>query len=205
MPFIKNIESKMKLCLTVAVAALAAAIIISVISFSYASHMITQNAKNIYVLDRNYVPLLAHNETLKDNRPAEYKAAIDLFHYEFFTLPPDEQYIQENIGKALHLADASGVKQYHTLEEDGYYTNLLSTNSFSTISVDSINLDLNTLKWTFYGKQKIERPSAITIRDLITTGYLEDIPRSPDNPHGVLLTNWITLENKDLMTVAKSK
>jgi conjugative transposon TraK protein len=205
MPFIKNIEQKMKLSLTVAIAALATSIIISSISFYYASHIIAQQAKNIYVLDRNYVPLLAHNETLKDNRPAEYKAAVEQFHYEFFTLPPDESYIKDNVTKALNLVDASGVKQYHTLEEEGYYTNLMSTNSFSTISVDSITLDLNSLKWVFYGTQKIERPSAITIRDLITTGYLEDVPRTPENPHGVLLTHWITLENKDISTVAKTK
>jgi conjugative transposon TraK protein len=203
MPFIKNIEQKMKLSLTVAIASLAAAIIISVIAFSYASHMLTQSAKNIYVLDRNYVPLLAHNETLKDNRPAEYRAAIEQFHFLFFTLPPDEQYIKQTIGKALDLIDASGIQQYHTLQENGYYTNLLSTSSFSTISVDSIHLDLNMLKWTFYGTQKLERPSAITVRSLITTGYLEDVPRTPENPHGVLLTHWITLENKDISTIAK--
>ena len=35
-------------------------------------------------------------------------------------------------------------------------------------------------------------------RSIITTGYLENVPRTQNNPHGLLITNWRTLENKDL-------
>ena len=69
--------------------------------------------------------------------------------------------------------------------------------------MDSIELDLNTKKWRYTGKQKIERPSMITIRSLITEGSLQDIPRTPNNAHGVLITNWKTIENKDLINETK--
>jgi hypothetical protein len=42
------------------------------------------------------------------------------------------------------------------------------------------------------------------MRSLITEGYLKDIPRSENNPHGLLITGWKTLENKDLENVQKN-
>lgn len=35
-------------------------------------------------------------------------------------------------------------------------------------------------------------------RSLITVGSIENVPRTRNNPHGLLITNWRTLENKDL-------
>jgi hypothetical protein len=43
----------------------------------------------------------------------------------------------------------------------------------------------------------------ITIRSLITEGYLQDVPRTVNNPHGVLITNWKTIENKDISNEQK--
>ncbi|MEY2916394.1 MAG: conjugative transposon protein TraK, partial [Bacteroidota bacterium] len=60
-----------------------------------------------------------------------------------------------------------------------------------------------TKKWIYMGKEKIERPSMITIRSLITEGYLQDVPRTINNPHGVLITNWKTIENKDISNEQK--
>ena len=42
-----------------------------------------------------------------------------------------------------------------------------------------------------------------TIRTLVTEGGLQDIPRTINNPHGCLITNWKTLENQDLSNEAK--
>ena len=43
----------------------------------------------------------------------------------------------------------------------------------------------------------------ITVRSLITEGWLIDQPRTDNNPHGALITKWKTLENKDLQNEAK--
>lgn len=202
MSLIKNIESKIKLALIVAVGSFATAIIITGISLSFAASMIRKERSQIYVLDNN-IPLVATKTNILDNREAEYKASITAFHDFFFTMPPDDKYIQHQMDKAMYLIDASGIAQYNTLKEKGYYTNLVSTSSVVTCTVDSIELDLNTKKWRYTGKQKIERPSMITIRSLITEGGLQDIPRTPNNAHGVLITNWKTIENKDIINETK--
>ena len=202
MAFIKNIEAKMKMTLWIAIASMLTSIIVSALAFSYSKKMITEERKHIYVLDKN-IPLVAVSSNIEDNREVEYKADVETFHQLFFTLPPDDKFIENQLQKAMYLIDASGIAQYNTLKEKGYYTNLVATSSISTCTMDSIQLDMNTGHFIFYEKQKIQRPSMITIRSLITEGWLIDQPRTDNNPHGVLITKWKTLENKDLENEAK--
>jgi conjugative transposon TraK protein len=202
MNLIKNIETKIKLSLFVSVGSFITSIIICIIAFSFAAKMIKSEKQQIYVLDHN-VPLVAVRTNILDNRQAEYKASVETFHDLFFSLPPDNEYIQNQLNKAMFLIDASGLAQYNTLKEKGYFSGLISTSSVITCTKDSILLDLNTKEWKFYGKEKIERPSSITIRSLVTAGNLQDVARTENNPHGVLLTNWRTIENKDIQNESK--
>lgn len=202
MSLIKNIESKIRLALIVSIGSFIMAIIIVGLSLGFAARMITKERSQIYVLDNN-IPLVATKTNIEDNREAEYKANIAAFHDFFFSMPPDDEYIQRQMEKAMYLVDASGIAQYNTLKEKGYYTNLVSSSSVVTCTMDSIHLDMNTKKWSFFGKQKIERPSMITVRSLVTEGGLQDIPRTINNSHGVLITNWKTIENKDIINETK--
>jgi conjugative transposon TraK protein len=171
MNLIKSIESKIKLAFFVSIGSFVSSIIICIIAFSYAAKTIASEKKQIYVLNNN-VPLVAVRSNIEDNREAEYKANIEAFHDLFFSLPPDNEYIQKQLNKAMFLIDASGLAQYNTLKEKAYFSNLVSTSSVITCTKDSIILDLNTKQWRFYGKEKIERPSNRTIRSLVTEGSL---------------------------------
>ena len=202
MNLIKNVESKIKLTLYVSIASFVTAIIICTIGFGYTKKMIAQERNQIYVIDNN-IPLVATRTNIEDNREAEYKADIEAFHDLFFSLPPDNDYIEQRLSKAMFLIDATGVEQYNTLKEKGYYANIISSSSMITCTKDSILINMNTKKWTFYGKEKIERPSTITIRSLVTEGYFQDVQRTENNPHGVLITQWKTIENKDLSNETK--
>jgi hypothetical protein len=42
------------------------------------------------------------------------------------------------------------------------------------------------------------------MRQIITAGNLRRVPRTENNPHGILITNWRTLVNKDLEEQKKS-
>lgn len=204
MSLIKNIESKMKLTFWVAIGSFIMAIIISIIAFSYAQKMVTSERNQIYVLDNN-VPLVAKHTMISSNRKAEFKALISHYHNLFFTLPPDDDYIQKKLAQAMYLIDKSGLAQYNTLKEKNYFNSLISTTTFVTVTMDSIKLDMNTLKWTYFGTEKIERPSDITIRNLITTGNIQNILgakgvpiRSENNPYGAIITHWHIIQNKDI-------
>jgi len=200
---IKNIEAKIRLATFLAFGSFFTAIIIAVIACYYAYNIQADAHKSIYILANN-VPVMASQTDIQMNRPAEYRADVDLFHTLFFSLTPDDKYIEYQLKKAMYLIDESGVLQYNDLKENGYFNSILSSSSVLTLQTDSITLDISRKYFRFYGKLKIDRRSSTVIRSLITEGYLKDIPRSDNNPHGVLITGWKTLENKDLQNVQKN-
>lgn len=138
----------------------------------------------------------------KDNSLVEAKSHISLFHTYFFTLDPDDKVIERNISRALYMADASAKKQYNNLKETGYYANIIAGNISQQITIDSIIVNTKSEPYFFhcYGTEKIIRPNSIVTRNLITRGYLRNVSRSDNNPHGFLIERWETLENKDIKT-----
>jgi conjugative transposon TraK protein len=202
MTLVQTLEQKIRLAFAVSALSLATSIALSLAAFHHARQLVESERRQIYLLDHD-IPLVARRTDLLDNREAEYRAHVITFHDFFFSLPPDNEYIERQMARAMYLVDASGVAQYNTLKEKGYYTNLISSSSVVTCTPDSVVLDLNTRHWVFYGKQKIERPSMVTIRSLVTEGYLQDIPRTRNNSHGVLITHWKTLENRDILSTEK--
>jgi len=200
---VKNIEAKVRLATWVAIGSFLTSIVLSVICCSYAYRQVSDARKSIYILIGG-IPLQASQTDMQVNRPAEYRADIDLFHALFFSLTPDDKYIEYQLKKAMYLVDESGVDQYNNLKENGFFNSILSSSSVITLQTDSISLDMAKHYFRYYGKLKIDRRSSTVIRSLITEGYLKDIPRSDNNPHGVLIVNWKTLENKDLENVQKN-
>jgi conjugative transposon TraK protein len=200
---VKNIEAKIRLATWVAVGSFLTSIVLSAICCFYAYRQVSDARKSIYILS-NGIPLQAGQTDMQVNRPAEYRADIDLFHALFFSLTPDDKYIEYQLKKAMYLVDESGVDQYNNLKENGFFNSILSSSSVITLQTDSILLDMTRRYFRYFGKLKIDRRSSTVIRSLITEGYLKDIPRSDNNPHGVLIVNWKTLENKDLENVQKN-
>jgi conjugative transposon TraK protein len=169
------------------------------------SYQSSDNYKNhIYIL-ANGKALEAYAADRKDNIPVEIRDHVRMFHYYFFTLDPDDKQIQAGITRALYMADESAKKAYDDLKEAGYYNNLVSGNISQTIGVDSVQLDMNQYPFFFkcYATEKLVRSTSTITRSLVTQGYLRNITRSDNNPHGFLIEKWETLENKDLSTVNK--
>ena len=200
---IKNIEHKMKMNKVVSLGAIAFAVAIVLAGFFFAYKMIQDSRKSIYILD-NGVPVLAKQTDELLNRPVEYKAQIELFHRLFFTLAPDDKYIKENIQKSLYLIDDSGKKEYTNLKEKGFYNQIVASSSMVGIHSDSIKLNMEQKKFQFFGKQMITRKSSVITRKLITEGFFEDMIRSPNNPHGVLLKSWRIIDNEELSNQTKN-
>ena len=166
---------------------------------SYQLAAITES--KVYVL-ANGKALEALAADRKDNIPVEARDHVKTFHIDFFTLDPDDKVIQANIAKALYLADGSANRQYEDLQENGYYSNVIAGNISQQITVDSVDVNINKYPYYFrcYCTQKIIRTTSISYRSLITEGYLRNVSRSDNNPHGFLIERWHMIENKDLKT-----
>ncbi len=199
---IKNIEQKIKLAFGVSIFSFITAMGIVIGVLFYTFKLIREERKQIYVLD-NGVPILVQQTGVEVNQEVEAKSHINLFHTLFFNLPPDDDFIKHNVEKAMYLIDESGLKQYNNLKERGYYNTILASSASISIKTDSILIDLKKMNFEYYGIQRIERETSILKRQLITQGGLRSIPRTENNPHGLIITNWKTILNKDIEYKAK--
>jgi len=161
--------------------------------------MVKEVNGKVYIL-ANGKALEAFSAQRKDNIGVEIRDHVKMFHYYFFTLDPDEKVIQRNILAALNLADESAKKSYDNLKEQGYYNNLISANISQEITVDSVSVDLDTYPYyfRFFATQQLVRSTSTVSRKLVTQGYLRNVSRSDNNPHGFLIQRWETLVNSDV-------
>jgi conjugative transposon TraK protein len=161
--------------------------------------LVSQIQSKVYILANGKV-LEAFASDRKDNIPVEARDHIKTFHQLFFTLDPDDKVIQANVTRAFYLADASAKREYDNLKENGYYANLISGNISQQITIDSVTVDLGTYPYPFrcYATQRLIRTTSTVFRSLVTAGYLRNVSRSDNNPHGFLIERWTAIENKDL-------
>ena len=198
MAVIKNLENKIKLVMIVSLAIITACVVICLGTFMMAKTMVDDAHKVVYVLDSNHVPIMVSQSNMEETLDVEAKSHVETFHHLFFTLAPDDKYIKYTMDKAMYLVDETGLAQYNALKEKGFYQNIMGTSAVFSIFCDSINFDKENMTFTYYGRQRIERRTNILMRQLVTAGQIKRVPRTDNNPHGLLITNWRTLLNKDL-------
>ncbi len=163
------------------------------------SYQATEAAQNrIYIL-ANGKALEAFSAGRKDNILVEARDHIKTFHQYFFSLDPDDEVIKTNVTKALYLADQSAKSEYDNLKENGYYSNLISANISQEITVDSVQIDISQYPYSFrcFSTQKLIRSTSTATRNLLTEGFLRNVARSDNNPHGFLIERWKTISNRD--------
>lgn len=117
---IKNIESKIRLATFVSMGSFICALLMAGLVSFFAWRQIASARKSVYILDANSVPLLARQTDVAMNRPAEYRSVINRFHTLFFTLTPDDKFIEYQMKQAMYLVDESGALQYNNLKERGF-------------------------------------------------------------------------------------
>ena len=194
---IQSLEQKTRLALMTVLLTIIGCVVICIALGAYTYKLISEERSQIYVLDGD-IPFLAQRAKLEANFTMEAKAHIQLFHHYFFTLPPDDKYIEWTMNKAMYMADGSALKQKRAMQETGFFNDIVSSSATCTIMCDSINFDEKTRKFTYYGTQTIRRPSKTLRRSLVTTGNIENTERTENNPHGLLIVRWKTLKNIDL-------
>lgn len=200
---IKNLENKIKLVTILCCCFLLGCILICIASIWTARGMVADAHKKVYVLDGN-VPVLVRQTDMEETLDVEAKSHVEMFHHLFFTLAPDDKYIRYTMEKAMYMVDETGLAQYNTLKEKGFYSNIMGTSAVFSIFCDSIKFDREKMEFTYYGRQRIERRSSILMRELVTAGKLKRVPRTENNPHGLLIVNWRTLLNKDIEQKTKN-
>ena len=151
---IKNLENKVKLVTIICSLFLVGCVLISISSIWTAKNMVVDAQNKIYVLDGN-VPILVQRTTMDETLDVEAKSHIEMFHHYFFTLAPDDKYIKYTMEKAMYLVDETGLAQYNTLKEKGFYSNIMGTSAVFSIFCDSIKFNKEKMEFTYYGRQSL--------------------------------------------------
>ena len=129
--------------------------------------------------------------TQKENFRVEALAHLELFHTYFYNI--DASNYERNLEKALWLANSSVDNLYRQKKADGVYNRLLQYSLVQKVlSIDS-QVEQQNGSYVFQTVTifEINRGSVIDTYELISTGNLIMVDRNfPNNPHGLLITNY---------------
>ena len=202
---LKNIETGFRQIRLFGIIYTAACALVVVCSVVCAFRFAEAQRQKIYVLDGGKSLMLALSQDLSQNRPAEAREHVRRFHELFFSLSPQKDAIEHNIGRALQLADKSAYHYYVDFAEKGYYNRLISGNINQVVHVDSVVCDFAAYpyKARTYARQLIIRESNVTERSLVTSCSLQNTGRSDDNPNGFIIEQFTILENRDIRSVER--
>lgn len=186
--FLSDIQSGVRRNTAVTVVALVAALLISCFAVFYAFDYVKKDKDSIYILDQGAVLSAFRSEDMAQ-RDQEIVDHMKDFHMLFFRISPDADRLQQGISDALELADESAYAFYNDLLEKQYYDKLLSINAVQDIRVDSVRFDLGQYPYPVrtYCSLFIYRESNVSTYDYQTTCELVNVPRSMNNPHGLLI------------------
>lgn len=195
----KNIDSAFRLIRSFTIVVIIGSLLLCCFALYKSFRLVSQMQSKVYIL-ANSKALEANSSDRKDNIQVEARDHVKTFHEFFFTLDPDDKVIQQNLSKALYLADGSAKREYDNLKENGYYTNVIAGNISQKIQVDSVSINITNYPYYFrcYATQNIIRATSTVSRSLVTEGFLRNVSRSDNNPHGFLIERWSTIENRDL-------
>lgn len=197
----KNIDTAFQHVRSFTMLIIIGCVLLSGFSLFKSFQLVSAMQSKVYIL-ANGKAIEAFASDRKENVPVEARDHVKTFHQFFFTLDPDDKVIVSNITRALYLADGSAKREYDNLKENGYYSNIIAGNISQQITVDSVVLGLETYPYSFrcFATQRIIRTTSTVSRSLITEGFLRNVSRSDNNPHGFLIERWKTIANSDLKT-----
>lgn len=145
-------------------------------------------ASDIYIVDQGSV-LQASRTSNEAQRDLEVVDHITRFHELFYNIAPNVNTINQNVNRALELADESAYNYYSDLKESRYFTQLININATQQISVDSVHVNVNTYPYQVesFNTLYILRNSNISKYSLKTTCEVTETSRTHTNPHGLMI------------------
>ena len=129
--------------------------------------------------------------TQKENFSVEALAHLELFHTYFYNI--DASNYERNLEKALWLGNSSIDNLYRQKKADGVYNRLLQYSLVQkVIEIDSKVSEVNgAYAFTTTVIFEINRGTIVDTYELVSTGNLVVVDRNfPNNPHGLLITNY---------------
>jgi len=187
----KNIYNVLKLNRFIVLAVVVCALLSSTFSvwMAFNTNKNAMNSAFAINTDGSIIPLKLVNQ--KENFKVEALAHLELFHNYFYNI--DASNYEKNLKKALWLGNSSVDNLYRQKKADGVYNRLLQYSLVQKVlSIESqITENNGTYGFTSTTIFEINRGTIIDTYELVSTGNLIMVNRNfPNNPHGLLITNY---------------
>lgn len=154
--------------------------------------------------DGSVIPLKLVEQ--KENFRVEALSHLHLFHTYFYNI--DASNYERNLEKALWLGNGSVDNLYRQKKADGVFNRLLQYSLVQKVlSIDSqIEKKEGTYTFKTVTVFEINRGSTIDTYELVSTGKLVTVDRNfPNNPHGLLITDYFENTLKKLNDESRKK
>ena len=191
-----NIEESFQKVRRIAIIAIVGSFAFSAVVSLIALNMVNKGKTKIFITNGYGNTITGYQIQANDNRPAEVKSQIKIFHALLYNISPDPKLIKESIDQSLIIGDKS-VKTFIDARGDNYYKKLISTHSEIKYSCDSIQLNMEVYPYRakHWGKEIIESSVGIMVKELVTELELREVTRMDENPHGLLISNFELVKN----------
>jgi conjugative transposon TraK protein len=191
---LRNIEKEHKtnrlVVIVVVVLSFLFCIIVAIRSINYAE----KATNKVYVVENGNSLLTAFKTNAEDNRPAEIKNHIKTLLNLLFTIAPDKEQIEKNQKEASFLGDSSVTNFISNMQEAKYYSHLIAASASSKLNFDSASFNVDYSKYPYIAevvcKNIIVRPTNSEVRTLDVKMKLRNVPRSDNNPHGLIIEDF---------------
>jgi len=204
MRILRNMESAFSLIRICFFVVIGCNLITVLFCWGYAKWFNAKQDDKIYALRGEVPVMIALGQNVKENRQAEAKAELEVFHKLFFSIVPDMGEIKYNMSKAMLMGDNSISAQYTMLEENGYFRQICEAQIRCSYVCDSIDLNLSNYPYhaVVYGRTSIVRSSGTTVRRLVTSCNLRNVLRTDEIPHGFLIERFKVEDNTNMDEVS---
>lgn len=195
----KNIYSVLQLNRFIVLAVIVCALLSSTISvwMAFSTHKNALQSAFAINTDGSIIPLKL--VTQKENFSVEALAHLELFHNYFYNI--DASNYEKNLKKALWLGNSSVDNLYRQKKADGVYNRLLQYSLVQKVlGIDSQITEINgSFSFTTTVTFEINRGVIVDTYELVSTGKLIMVDRNfPNNPHGLLITDYFENSLKKL-------
>ena len=187
----KNIYNVLKLNRFIVLAVVVCALLSSSFSvwMAFTTNKNAMNSAFAINTDGSIIPLKLVNQ--KENFKVEALAHLELFNNYFYNI--DASNYEKNLKKALWLGNSSVDNLYRQKKADGVYNRLLQYSLVQKVLSIESQITENNGSYGFTSTTifEINRGTIIDTYELVSTGNLIMVDRNfPNNPHGLLITNY---------------
>lgn len=172
----------------VIIAVLVVSAVVSLASLAYAHRSIQESKKNIYILENSQALVKAQATDITNSYNILARSAVERINKLLYQQVPDVNNLNKQLHEATTMSDRSVANVIDALKTHDYYDNILAQNFYTLLLTDSIVIDysINPHRFVFWGTLKIVRGSLSQDRNIITSGYVEQMA------NGVATENNIT-------------